>query len=193
VATVTALRSRRGAVAIELDGTVWRSVPPDVAARAGLAVGLELDRPRLRILRRELRRHEALDAAGRALRTRDLSRRALAERVAGAVGGAAGAEALATLERVGLVDDGRVARARAATLAERGYGDAAIRHDLGRRGLEADAIEAAIGALAAEPVRAAAIIERRGTGPRTARFLASKGFTEDTAAAALGPGFANSP
>lgn len=193
MATVTALRARRGRVDVELDGAPWRTVPAEVAARAGLAVELELDRPRLRLLRRELRRHEALTAAGRALRTRDLSRRELADRLAGRVDASAGADAVATLERVGLVDDARVARSRAEAMAGRGYGDAAIRHDLHRRGLEPDEIDAAIAALEPEPDRAAAIVTRRGEGPKTARYLASKGFAEDAAAAALGEGFANAP
>jgi hypothetical protein len=60
---VTALRERRGHVAVELDGQAWRTVPLEVVVRAGLAVELELDRPRLRLLRRELRRAEALAAA----------------------------------------------------------------------------------------------------------------------------------
>jgi SOS response regulatory protein OraA/RecX len=193
VASVSGLRTRRDRVTVELDGAEWRTVPVEVAARAGLVVGLELDRPRLRLLRRELRRHEALGMAARALRTRDLSKRALAERLSGAVGGAAGAEALATLERVGLVDDARLANARAAGLAERGYGDAAIRLALRRRGLEPGEIAAVVAALEPEDDRAAAIVRRRGGGTKTARYLASKGFGEDATATALGSDFANPP
>jgi SOS response regulatory protein OraA/RecX len=193
VPSVTGLRARRGRVAVELDGSPWRTVPVEVAARAGLAAGLELDRPRLRLIRRELRRHEALDAAARALRSRELSKRALTERLAGRVGDAAGAEAVATLERVGLVDDGRLADARARALAERGYGDEAIRHDLVRRGLEPAEIEAAVGALEPEADRIAAIVKRRGPGEKTARYLAGKGFGEDAIESARATTFANDP
>jgi hypothetical protein len=113
--TVTALREdRRGRVAVELDGAPWRVLPVDVVVRAGISQGRSLDRPALRLLRRELRRAEALHVAGRALRHRDLSRRLLAERLErAAVSPAAAAESLETLERAGLVDDGRVACARA--------------------------------------------------------------------------------
>jgi SOS response regulatory protein OraA/RecX len=190
---VTALRARRSRVDVELDGGAWRTLPLDVVGRSGLRVGLELDRPRLRLLRRELRRSEALAAAGRALRTRDLSAQALEERLAPKVAPAAREQALAVLTRAGVVDDRRVAENRAAALAARGYGDAAIRHDLSRRGLEPDAIAAAVARLEAEADRAAELVARRGPGPRTARYLASHGFGEDACASALGPGFGHDP
>jgi SOS response regulatory protein OraA/RecX len=190
---VTALRERRRSVAVEVDGILWRTLPIDVAVRAGLVEGLELDRPRLRALRRELRRAEALGVATRALRRRDLSRRAVEERLAGRAPPRARAEALATLERAGVVDDRRVASARAMTLAERGYGDAAIRHDLAVRGLEPEQIEPALAAIEPESARAAAIVARRGAGPKTARHLAARGFGEEAVEAAAGAGFANDP
>ena len=189
--TVTALREdRRGRVAVELDGAPWRVLPVDVVARAGLSEGRSLDRATMRTLRRELRRLEALTVAGRALRTRDLSRRRLAERLErAAVAPTAAAESLATLERTGLVDDGRVAATRARGLAERGWGDEAIRQRLLAEGLADDHAVAALDALEPEPERAKALIERRGTGPRTARYLAGRGFGEDAVEAALGAAF----
>lgn len=188
--TVTALRDdRRGRVAVELDGAPWRVLPVDVVVRAGLAEGRLLDRPALRLVRRELRRAEALQVAGRALRHRDLSRRRLAERLEGAVPPAVAAESLATLERAGLVDDRRVALVRAESLAGRGYGDEAIRHRLRAEGLAEEVAEEAIAGLAAECERAGPLIERRGVGPRTARYLAGRGFGEEAVEAALGAAF----
>ena len=72
----------RGRVAVELDGAPWRTLPVDVVARAGVVEGRALDRPTLRLLRKELRRAEALAVAGRALRRQDLSERGMAERLA---------------------------------------------------------------------------------------------------------------
>ena len=188
--TVTALRDdRRGRVAVELDGAPWRVLPVDVVVRAGLAEGRLLDRPALRLVRRELRRAEALQVAGRALRHRDLSRRRLAERLDGAVPPAVAAESLATLERAGLVDDRRVALVRAASLAGRGYGDEAIRHRLRAEGLPEEVAEEAVAGLAPESERAGPLIERRGVGPRTARYLAGRGFGEEAVEAALGAAF----
>lgn len=181
---VTALRpDRRGRVAVELDGSPWRVLPVDVVARAGLAEGRLLDRPVLRLVRRELRRAEALQVAERTLRHRDLSRQRLAERLAAAVPPAAAAESLAALERAGLVDDGRVARVRAESLAARGYGDEAIRHRLRAEALPEEAVDG----LEPETERARPLIERRGgPGPRTARYLSARGFGEDAVEAALG-------
>ena len=189
--TVTALRpDRRGRVAVELDGAPWRVLPVEVVARVGVAEGRALDRPTLRDLRRELRRAEALHLAGRALRHRDLSRRRLAERLErAAVAPAAVEESLAALERAGAVDDERVARLRAQSLAERGYGDEAIRHRLVAEGLSEELVAAVVAELAPETARARALIDRRGPGPRTARYLAGRGFGEEAVEAALGAAF----
>jgi regulatory protein len=195
VPTVTRLREdRRGRVAVELDGAPWRTLPVDVVVRAGLTEGRALDRPALRLLRHELRRAEALGVAGRALRRQDLSKRAVAERLArAAVAPAAVEESLAVLARAGLVDDARFARTRAGNLAERGYGDTAIRHDLGRQGVSQEVIEQALESLEAEAERARLLVERRGPGVKTARYLASKGFGEEALEAAAGGHFAPEP
>jgi SOS response regulatory protein OraA/RecX len=189
--TVTALRDdRRGRVAVELDGAPWRVLPVDVVARAGIAEGRTLDRSALRLVRHELRRAEALRVAARALRSRDLSRRRLEERLErAAVPPAAAAETITTLEHTGLLDDARVADARAHALAGRGYGDDAIRHRLASEGISDDLAAEAVAALAPEAERARALLERRGPGSRTARYLAGRGFGEDAVEAALGAGF----
>ena len=189
--TVTALRDdRRGRVAVELDGAPWRVLPVDVVVRASLAEGRSLDRATLRLLRRELRRAEALHVAGRALRHRDLSRRRLAERLERAdVPPAAATESLAALERAGAVDDARVARVRAHSLADRDYGDEAIRYRLLTEGLDEELVGEALAELPGEAERAAPLIARRGAGPRTARYLAGRGFGEEALEAASGTAF----
>jgi SOS response regulatory protein OraA/RecX len=181
VPRVTGLKEQRGGrVAVEVDGQAWRTLPVDAAVRAELRVGVELDRTRLRTVRRELRRAEALAWAVRALRRRDLSRQTLEERLTGA--GLTDEErrsALATLERAGLVDDGRFAAARAEALAARGYGDEAIRWTLEREGVDAELVGRSIASLASEQERAAAVVERRGPGRATAAYLARRGFAEE--------------
>jgi SOS response regulatory protein OraA/RecX len=188
---VTALRERkRGRVEIELDGAPWRVVPTDAVVRSGLFVGRALDRETARTLGRELRRAEALSRALRALTARDRSRRALEDRL-----GAAGVatrpreEVLDTLERAGLVDDDRLAAGRAQALAERGYGDAAIRFDLERQGLGGESVAAALAALEPERERARRLVEQRGRDARAARWLAAKGFEAAAVEDAVG-GFA---
>jgi SOS response regulatory protein OraA/RecX len=185
---VTGLTERRGGkVAVEVDGALWRTLPLDAAVRAELRVGVELDRARLRGVRRELRRTEALSWAVRALRRRDLSRHSLEERLRGAgLNADERRAALATLERAGLVDDVRFALARAASLAERGHGDEAIRWTLEREGVDAELANRSIASLPSEQDRAAAVVERRGRGPATAAYLARRGFAEDAVADVLG-------
>ncbi len=91
-----------------------------------------------------------------------------------------------SLERTGLVDDGRYARARAETLAGRGAGNAFIRHELVRAGLEHDLVETAIDGLEPEEARARAVVACRGPGPRTARYLSGKGFPDEVVSAVAG-------
>ncbi len=157
--------------------------------RAGIEVGDELDRHRLRALRRELRRLEALDVATTALRSRDRSAAEIADRLAArGVTGAERERALGTLARAGLVDDARFASSRAGALAGRGAGDALIRDDLERRGIGAEEIAAALAALDPETDRAARLVEARGPGAKTARYLAAQGFAEEAVAAAVAYG-----
>jgi len=175
---------------VDLDGAPWRVAPADAVVRAGLGVGLALDRPAARALARELRKAAALGIATSALRHRDLTRRGLEERlVRRGASPRARAEALDVLERAGLVDDRRVATARAHALAARGYGDAAIRASLDRDGVEPSAAETAVAELEPEGDRARRLVERRGPGPRTYRWLAGRGF--DPAAVADVAGFAD--
>ena len=121
-----------------------------------------------------------LDLAIRALRFRDRTAAELEARLEQrGVGEAEREQALETLERIGYVDDERFARLRADQLADRGSGDALIRDDLERRGVAAEVVELAIGALEVERERAARIAERRGRSVKTARYLASRGFGEE--------------
>jgi regulatory protein len=133
---------------------------------------------------------DPIEIAARALQHRDRSRRQLDERLARAgVDDAGRAEALETLERVGYVDDSRYACARAASLAERGYGDHGIRHLLERDGVEPDTAAAALATLPPEHARAAALVARLGPGPKTAAHLGRKGFGDDAIEAAAEPSF----
>ena len=119
------------------------------------------------------------------IRRRDVSSAELADRLQQAdVAPVVLVEVVTRLSEVGAVDDDRFARRRAELLAERNAGDLLIRHDLTGRGIPAETIEAAITALEPEPIRAARVVGRRGSGPKTARFLARKGFSEDAVEAA---------
>jgi regulatory protein len=189
MATLTALRrSGPGRVALEVDGRPWRAVPDDVVVRCGLHAGLTLDRPRLRLLRTELRRAEALEVAGRALARAPLARRRLAQRLhSRGVAPAAERDAVGTLAAAGLVDDARLARERAHALADRGWGDLAIAVRLERAGFGDDDVRNALDGLAPERERAAAAAAKLGRPRRRAwGALARRGFSPEALEDALG-------
>jgi len=130
---------------------------------------------------------DPIDLAARALRHRDRSRSQLDERLARAgVEDDRRADALDALERIGYVDDARFAGQRAASLAERGYGDDAISALLAADGVPPELAGEAVGALRPESERASAIVASLGASPRTAARLARKGFGEDAVEAAAG-------
>jgi SOS response regulatory protein OraA/RecX len=123
------------------------------------------------------------EAALRALRHRDLSVRELDERLrARGYDEAERDDAIDALVRTGVVDDTRYAESRARQLAGRGAGDVLIRHTLARAGVEAAVADDAILTVAPEAERARIIVERRGPGPKTARYLLGKGFSDEVVA-----------
>jgi SOS response regulatory protein OraA/RecX len=88
-------------------------------------------------------------------------------------------EVLETLARTALVDDRRFAEVRATSLVERGAGNELIRHELARAGIDSELAEEIVASLPPETERVARIVARRGGGPKTARYLAGKGFSDD--------------
>ncbi|MFL5959911.1 MAG: RecX family transcriptional regulator [Gaiellaceae bacterium] len=180
--TVTALRERkRGRVAVELDGRPWRVLPADAVVRAGLTVGRGLDRHTARELAREVRRARALAAATRSLAASDRSQQALERRLERAGHPAAAREdALSALGHAGLLDDARLARSRAAVLAQRGYGDAAIRSDLRRRLIPAEVAAEAVASLEPELDRLHTLLAGQSATPALLRRLAARGFSRET-------------
>ena len=123
---------------------------------------------------------DALELALRALRHRDRSAAEVDRHLeARGVGEDERRSTLETLVRTGLVDDHRFAASRAGSLAERGAGDALIRHELRLAEIGEDDVEDALSVLASERERAEGIAARRGKGPKTARYLAGRGFTDD--------------
>jgi SOS response regulatory protein OraA/RecX len=180
--TVTALRERkRGRVAVELDGRQWRVLPATAVVRARLAVGRPLDRNTARQLAREIRRARAVSQATRTLAAAARSRGELEERLARAGHAEAAREdALESLGRAGLVDDVRLAEDRAAVLARRGYGDAAIRADLRRRMIGAEASADALAVLEPELTRIRRLVAGQDVTPALLRRLAGRGFSRDT-------------
>ena len=181
MAVVTAVRVVGDRAAVELDDVPWRTLPLAAVVEAGLAAGVALDRPRARTLARAARRQRAEAAALGALARRDHSVASLDARLARA--GVRQSDRRDVVERAhaaGLVDDLRFANTRARLLADRGKGDALILDDLLRAGVEERDARAALAVLEPEHERAARIVAQRGVSVRTARFLAARGFTDET-------------
>jgi regulatory protein len=171
-----------------VDGRPWRVVPDEVVVRVGLATGVRLERALLRRLRAELAEARARELAGRALARRELSRCELERRLARArVEPRAGERAVEALERVGVLDDARVAFARAQALAERGYGDAAICARLAAAGIGEPEARAAVAILEPEDERARRLVSAERDLARAARTLARRGFDPGTVESILGP------
>jgi SOS response regulatory protein OraA/RecX len=182
VPEITGLREvSASAVLVELDGVPWRKVPLIAAARAGLSLGKRLDREDLRLLRRELRRAEALTKATRMLARRPLSRALLEDRLERkGVAPAALGEAVEALERAQYLDDHSYALERAQGLAERGYGDAAVRHILEQERVASELSEEAVASLEPELERARAIAKAIPDRKKLLGRLARRGFDPET-------------
>ena len=130
---------------------------------------------------------DAFGTVVEALARRDLTAAELEERLARAgFEPDARADAVARAADAGYLDDGRVACERARSLAERDSSDAAIRTELGRRGVSEELVEAALGAVTPEAERAERLARRLGCGPRAARALARKGFPDEVVERATG-------
>jgi SOS response regulatory protein OraA/RecX len=130
---------------------------------------------------------DAVDAAARALARRDRSETDLREILARkGVSDAEAAAALDVLRRVGALDDVRFACRSAEALARRGLGDAAILLRLEREGVDRELAAEAVAALEPEPDRAASLAESRGRTPKTARWLAGRGFEVESIETAVG-------
>ena len=176
-----------GQVELEVDGRPWRTVADDVVVGARLSAGTLLDRSVLRRLRRELRHAEARAVAARALARQDVSARRLGERLERA--GVAPTTAKNTVARfaaVGLVDDARLAHARAEALASRGYGDAAIAARLEGERLDWECVRAALAVLPPESERARRLAAAEREPSAVARRLTGRGFAPETVEEVVG-------
>ena len=93
-------------------------------------------------------------------------------------------EAVDRLTDIGYLDDSRFAFGRARSLAERGYGDDAVRFELEQEGVAAERIDTAVAGLAAERERALAVLRGSRSPLAGIRKLAAKGFSADSIEAA---------
>lgn len=148
---------------------------------------MELDRPLLRRLRHELQHADALNRAGRALARRPLSEQRLEERLERqGLAPDARRNAVTRLKASGLVDDAKLARGRADSLAGRGWGNSAIAARLAADGFAESAARGAIERLEPEMERAVALVVNVPDRRKAWALLARRGFAPDSLETAIG-------
>jgi regulatory protein len=136
-------------------------------------------------------RERVLDAAGKALARRALSRAALAERLARVASPGVCEAVLDDLERLGYVDDEALALALAEQRLASGWGPGRVEADLERLGVgEAEARAGVRAAEAGEEAAARALVASRVAAGRTPAqrlgLLARRGFSAEAAESVLG-------
>jgi regulatory protein len=136
-------------------------------------------------------RERALDAAGKALARRALSRAALAERLAKVASPDVCQAVLDDLERLGYVDDEALALALAEQRLASGWGPGRVEADLERLAVGDSALRAGVRAAEAgeEAAARALLASRTATGRSPAQrlgLLARRGFSSEAAESVLG-------
>jgi regulatory protein len=136
-------------------------------------------------------RERVLDAAGKALARRALSRAALAERLARVASPDVCEAVLDDLEELGYVDDEALALALAEQRLASGWGPGRVEADLERLGVSDAAARTGLRAAEAGEVPAArALLASRTAAGRTPAqrigLLARRGFTADAAESVFG-------
>ena len=94
---------------------------------------------------------------------------------------------MGTLAAAGLLDDSRLARARATALADRGWGDLAIAARLEGEGINEAEVRLALAELPSEAARAVDLVAELVDPRRACSLLARRGFSPEAVEAALGP------
>jgi regulatory protein len=136
-------------------------------------------------------RERALDAAGKALARRALSRAALAERLARVASPDVCEAVLNDLEELGYVDDEALALALAEQRLASGWGPGRVEADLERLAVADAAARAGVRAAEAgeEAAARALLVSRTAAGRTPAQrlgLLARRGFSADAAESVLG-------
>jgi regulatory protein len=182
---------RAGSTRVVVDGHVAWTVPTDVIEALGLQPGSTLRGDAMERLGRAADEEGAFRAGLRALERRGHAERELAvklERKGHAVQGIR--DAVARLQRLGLLDDRAFARHFAAAKRDRGRGPVRLRHDLLRLGVDRALVDAVLRelqadtddplaqprALVATRARQLAGCSRDARRRRLLAFLARRGF-----------------
>lgn len=179
-------KTKQGRYALfDEEGAFLFSVDGDTLAQSGLRAGTVLDGAALADLRARSDTRRAHDKALSYLALRDHAAGELYEKLCRTFDARDAAAAVADMERLGLLDDEKYARARARALAARHKSAREIRADLARRGVARETADAAVDALGCDETDACrALIEKNylrklaaGRRDLVAAALARRGFS----------------
>ena len=189
--TITQIKeTKKGRLALFLDGEFAFSLDEDTFAAAALHEEDEVEEWRLEELRRQSDTRKALDKAMDLLSLRDHAAGELYQKLCRKFDGPSAAYAVAKAQELGLLDDAAFARRRAAELLRKRKSRRAILDDLTAKGIDRDTAAGAVEALYADaeqnPELTAAIqlVQRHyaaklaaGRWDQVAAALARRGFS----------------
>ena len=189
--TITQIKeTKKGRLALFLDGEFAFSLDEDTFAAAALHEEDEVEEWRLEELRRQSDTRKALDKAMDLLSLRDHAAGELYQKLCRKFDGPSAAYAVAKAQELGLLDDAQFARRRAAELLRKRKSRRAILDDLAAKGIDRDTAAGAVETLYADeeqdPELTAAIqlVQRHyaaklaaGRRDQVAAALARRGFS----------------
>ena len=196
--------TKKGRLALFLDGEFAFSLDADTFARAALHEGDDLEPWQAEDLRKQSETRRALDKAMDYLALRDHAAGELYQKLCRKFDAPSAAWAVARAGELGLLDDAGFARRRAAELLRKRKSRREILQDLAAKGIDRDTAAAAVEALAPEVgldgeeaedpdlVSARALLERQyarklaeGKTQQVAAALARRGFSHTVIRAAI--------
>jgi len=144
--------TKRGRVALYVEGEFLLSMHPDVFAVSGLSVGSEVDTESLETLSAEAELKKAKEKALNLLSYKEYTTKQLTDRLKRHTDEESAEQAVARMEELGLLDDDDYAERFARDLSERKkFGILRIRQEMRQRGLTNEQIEYATSLLRSDP------------------------------------------
>lgn len=143
---ITDMRTtKRGRIAVYLDGEFSLSVHPDVAMASGIRIGMQIDEEALEELVQEAELKKAKEKALSLLSYKEYTTKQLTERLTRHVDEEIAQVAAERMQELGLLDDDDYAKRFARDLSTRKhFGVRRIKQEMHRRGLCAEQIDSAI-------------------------------------------------
>ena len=144
--------TKRGRVALYVEGEFLLSMHPDVFAVSGLSVGSEVDTESLETLSAEAELKKAKEKALNLLSYKEYTTKQLTDRLKRHTDEESAEQAVARMEELGLLDDDDYAERFARDLSERKkFGILRILQEMRQRGLTSEQIEYATSLLRSDP------------------------------------------